>query len=58
MIVPVIGLVIGIAIGVQSELIFPQSYSSYVAIGILACVDSVLGGIRSIFDDEDRKSVV
>lgn len=52
MIVPVIGLFIGIVIGVQSGFIFPQSYSSYVAIGILACMDSVLGGVRSIFEDD------
>ena len=47
MILPIIGLLVGIGIGVFSPYMFPQSYSVYVAIGILACVDSVFGGIKS-----------
>ena len=45
MLIPVIGLLIGIIVGVQSGMIFPVGYSAYVAVGILACLDSVLGGI-------------
>lgn len=45
MLFPVIGLLIGVAIGVGSGMVFPLGYSAYVAIGILACLDSVLGGI-------------
>ncbi len=43
----IIGLIIGVALGLGSPFEFPQAYSPYVAIGILACIDSVLGGIRS-----------
>ena len=50
MAIPVIGLIIGVILGLKSPFVFPQSYSTYVAIGILACVDSVLGGIRSHLD--------
>lgn len=45
MLIPVIGLAIGIAIGIFSGLVFPVGFSAYVAMGILACLDSVLGGV-------------
>ncbi len=44
MIIAMIGLFIGIAVGTFSGLTFPAGYSAYVAMGILACMDSVLGG--------------
>lgn len=45
MLIPVIGLAIGIAVGIFSGLVFPVGFSAYVAMGILACLDSVLGGV-------------
>lgn len=47
MFIPIIGLFIGIAVGIVCPFMFPVGYSTYVAIGILACADSVLGGVRS-----------
>lgn len=47
MFIPVAGLIAGIIIGIYCPFTFPQSYSPYVAIAILACIDSVLGGVRS-----------
>ena len=47
MLLPIIGLLTGIGIGIFCPYMFPQSYSAYVAIGILACVDSVFGGFKS-----------
>lgn len=47
---PIIGLIFGFFVGFQSNVVLPSIYSSYVAIGILACADSVLGGIRSSLD--------
>jgi len=47
MLIPIIGLLIGVIGGVYCPYIFPVEYSSYVAIGILACADSVLGGVKS-----------
>lgn len=45
MLIPVIGLTIGIAVGIFSGFVFPAGFSAYVAMGILACLDSVLGGV-------------
>lgn len=45
MLIPAIGLCIGILCGIYSGAVFPPGYSAYVAIGILACLDTVLGGI-------------
>ena len=42
--IPIIGLLVGIALGIGSGIVIPYGYSAYVAIGILACLDSVLGG--------------
>ena len=47
MILPILGLVIGVVIGLCSPFVFPVSFMPYVAIGILACTDSVLGGLRA-----------
>lgn len=47
MLFPIIGLMIGVAVGVGSGMVFPPGYSAYVAIGILACLDSVLGGVSA-----------
>ncbi|MBR4014962.1 MAG: small basic family protein [Anaerotignum sp.] len=48
----IIGLILGIGMGIGSAIVFPPGYSAYVAIGILACLDSVLGGICANMRDE------
>lgn len=45
--IPLIGLLIGIILGVLLPINLPSSYSSYMSVAILACLDSVFGGIRS-----------
>ena len=46
--VPLLGLIIGILIGVLFIPInIPQQYSNYVAVAILAALDSVFGGIAA-----------
>ena len=57
MLLAIIGLFIGIGIGLLSPFEFPAAYSGYVAIGILACVDSVLGGLRAHLEDDFRLSI-
>ncbi|NLK35481.1 MAG: small basic family protein [Gracilibacteraceae bacterium] len=47
MIIPIIGLLLGIAIGIISPITIPIQYSSYMSVAILAAFDSVFGGIRS-----------
>jgi small basic protein len=45
---PILGLIIGIIIGVVFIPInIPQQFSNYVAVAILAALDSVFGGISS-----------
>jgi len=47
MMLPVIGLIIGTIIALLTPLRFPIKYSQYIAIGILAALDCVFGGIRA-----------
>lgn len=50
MIIPAIGFVLGIALAMYMPAI-DYRYSKYLAIAILACIDSVLGGIAAIMED-------
>lgn len=46
--IPILGLIIGILIGVFFIPVnIPQQYSNYVAVAILAALDSVFGGIAA-----------
>ncbi len=47
MIIPLLGLLAGIAIGVFMPYNIPFAYSKYMAVAILACLDSVFGGLAS-----------
>lgn len=47
MIIPIIGLLLGIALGLFSGIIIPLQFSTYTAVAILAALDTVFGGIRS-----------
>lgn len=44
---PLIGLIIGLLIGLLWNVNIPQAYSSYVAVGILAVIDSVVGAMTA-----------
>lgn len=44
---PILGLLIGIIIALFTPVRFPAAYSDYMAVGILAALDSVFGGIRA-----------
>ena len=57
MLIALIGLVIGIAVGMASGMVFPAGFSAYVAMGILACMDSLLGGIYANMREEFRAKV-
>ena len=45
--IPIIGLILGIIIGIFVPYNIPSQYSNYVAVAILAAVDSVFGGIAA-----------
>ena len=42
--IPILGLIIGLIAGIFLPGEIPAEYSTYVAVGILAMIDSVLGG--------------
>lgn len=44
---PVLGLVIGVALGLVTNVVIPIAFSSYLSIAILAALDTVFGGIRA-----------
>jgi small basic protein len=46
--IQIIGLIIGILIGVLLPVKIPAQFSTYVAVGILAALDSVFGGVSAI----------
>lgn len=43
--IPLLGLIIGISIGIFIPYNIPIQYSTYVAVGILAALDTVFGGV-------------
>lgn len=45
--IPLIGLIIGLIIGLVLNVDIPSGYSSYVAVGILAAIDSVIGALTA-----------
>ncbi|QGQ46943.1 small basic family protein [Metabacillus sediminilitoris] len=48
---PILGLILGVILGLMSELRIPPEYSSYLSIAILAALDTLLGGIRAHLQD-------
>ena len=44
---PILGLILGLAIGYVSPFSVPIIYAKYLSVAILAALDSVLGGIRA-----------
>jgi small basic protein len=44
---PILALIIGVAVGLSSNLAIPEEYSSYLSIAILAALDTLFGGIRA-----------
>lgn len=45
--IPLIGLLIGILVGIFFKINIPAAFVSYVPVAILAALDSVFGGLRS-----------
>ena len=46
-IVPVIGLCVGILLGIKSGIVLPYAMMAYGGVGILACLDTGRGGVRA-----------
>lgn len=53
---PLLGLILGVSLGLLSDLQIPQIYSNYLSIAVLAALDTLFGGIRAhlqqIYDDK------
>lgn len=53
---PVMGLIIGVIIGLLTDIKIPEEYSNYLSIAILAALDTLFGGIRAqlqnIYDEK------
>lgn len=47
---PVLGLIVGVAVGFLLDLRVPQEYSSYLSIALLAGLDTIFGGVRSYLE--------
>ena len=47
--IPILGLIVGLAIGLIVPYSIPDGYSVYIAVVILALLDSVLGGTVAVY---------
>lgn len=45
-----IGIIVGVLIGIYLPITYSASYSLYVSVAILACLDSVFGGLRATLE--------
>ncbi|MCX7884115.1 MAG: small basic family protein [Caloramator sp.] len=50
--IPLIGLIIGIIMGLFLKVNIPSSLISYVPVAILAALDSVFGGVRAALENK------
>ncbi|WP_102271541.1 small basic family protein [Cytobacillus massiliigabonensis] len=53
---PVLGLIIGVVLGLLTEIKVPEEYANYLSIAVLAGLDTLFGGIRAqlqnIYDEK------
>ncbi|MTI66583.1 MAG: DUF1290 domain-containing protein [Firmicutes bacterium] len=47
MLVAILGIVIGVVVGYYLPITYSPVYSTYMSVAILACLDSVFGGIKA-----------
>lgn len=51
MLLALVGITLGVIIGLYLPITYSPSYSLYISVAILACMDSVFGGIRARMED-------
>lgn len=53
---PLLGLILGIALGILTDIQIPTVYENYLSIAVLAALDTMFGGIRAqlqqVYDDK------
>jgi small basic protein len=54
---PFIGLMVGLVLGLLTDLRIPDEYSSYLSIAVLAAFDTLIGGIRAHLQNVYDESV-
>lgn len=57
MILAIIGIALGMIIGIYLPITYSASYSLYVSVAILACMDSVFGGLRALLEEKFDTSI-
>lgn len=57
MMLPIIGVLLGIAIGLLFPLSMPVEYGKFMAVALLASLDSVFGGLRSALEEKFDNAV-
>lgn len=48
---PIIGLILGVALGFALSVEIPLGYVKYTAIAVLAAIDTILGGLRAQIEE-------
>lgn len=48
---PIMGLIVGVFLGLLTEIRIPDEYSNYLSIAVLAALDTLFGGIRAHLQD-------
>jgi len=56
-ILPVMGLVLGIALGIICPISIPQAYAKLFSVALLASLDSVFGGLRAAAEEKFDNTV-
>lgn len=52
MIFAILGIVLGIVVGMVLPITYSSSYAIYMSMAILACLDTVLGGVRAMIEEK------
>ena len=47
----VVGLAVGVGMGIALDITYPADYSFYITIGILAAMDSIIGAMRAMMEE-------
>ena len=57
MMLPIVGVLLGLAIGLLFPLSMPVEYGKFLAVALLASLDSVFGGLRSALEEKFDNAV-
>lgn len=56
---PVLGLLFGVFLGLLTDFHIPEQYASFLAVGVMAALDSLFGGIKEQLEGRfDEKALV